>query len=87
MCICMVQHGYIQGTTCVFLQGTTCVYTGYRMFIYRVPHAYIQCNICVYTRLPHASIHGPTCVYKRYRMGMQCTIWITSRIVDIMVFL
>ena len=55
----------------VYIEGTTCVNTGYHMCIYRVPHVCIQ---------------GATCVYTLYHMGKQCSIWISSGTVALMVF-
>ena len=55
----------------VYIEGTTCVNTGYHMCIYRVPHVCIQ---------------GATCVYTLYHMGIQCSIWISSGTVVLMVF-
>jgi hypothetical protein len=55
----------------VYIEATSCVYSGYHMCIYRVPHVCIQ---------------GAKCVYTRYHMNKQCSIWISSGTVGLMVF-
>jgi hypothetical protein len=36
--------------------------------------------------VPHVCIQGATCVYTLYHMGIQCSIWISSGTVALMVF-